>query len=280
MTDLHNDPASYPGAGTVFEVELRKLWSQARVRAVFGLCLVVPFLVAGAFKLQGATPQDTLFGQWVHTSGFALPLVILSFASQWAFPVLVALVSGDVFSSEDRFGTWKSVLTRSCTRGELFAGKLGAALTYTLTIAACLAASSIAAGALIGTQPIIGLTGQTVPAGHAGLLVLESWATQIPPLLAFCALAVLLSVVSRTSLVGVGGPVLIGLLLQLTVLLNLPESLRVVLLNTAFDAWHGLWAQPAFYGPVRQGLVTSLLWAVNGAALAWVIFRRRSIDVK
>jgi hypothetical protein len=82
------------------------------------LCLVVPFLVAAAFEVQRAVPQDTLFGPCVHTSGFALPLVILGFSGQWAMPLLTAMVSGDIFSSEDHFGTWKTVLTRSRSRGQ------------------------------------------------------------------------------------------------------------------------------------------------------------------
>ena len=38
------------------------------------------------------------------------------------------MVAGDIFSSEDHFGTWKTILTRSCSRGQLFAGKFLAAL--------------------------------------------------------------------------------------------------------------------------------------------------------
>ena len=66
----------------------------------------------------------------------------------------------------------------------------------------------------------------------------------------------LLSVLSRNSVAGIGGPVLIGLVLQVVTLMSLPEWLQLALLCTPFLAWHGFWAQPAFYGPFQAGLVT------------------------
>ena len=74
-------------------------------------------------RVQSSVPTDTLFGRTVGESGFAVPLVVLGFAALWVFPVLASIVSGDLFSSEDRYGTWTTVLTRSRSRGELFAGR-------------------------------------------------------------------------------------------------------------------------------------------------------------
>jgi len=65
----------------------------------------------------------------VHSSGFAVSLVVMGFAGQWGFPLIAGLVAGDQFASEDRHNTWKTILTRSRTRGELFAGKFLAAVT-------------------------------------------------------------------------------------------------------------------------------------------------------
>jgi ABC-2 type transport system permease protein len=266
-----------PGVLVVWRWELSKLAGQLRVRTAIVLCLVVPFLVVAAFKVQDAVPQDTLFGQWVHTSGFAVPLVILGFTGQWVLPLLTAIVAGDIFSSEDHFGTWKNLLTRSRTRGQIFLGKFLSALTYTLVILVLLATSSIVAGLWIGTQPLVGLSGQIVSPGHAEELVVASWATQVAPLLGFCALAVVLSVATRNSAVGMGAPVVVGLVMQLLTLINMPETLRSLLLATPFVSWHGFWVQHAFLGPLREGLGTSLVWFVVCADVAWVVFRYRSV---
>ncbi len=46
------------------------------------------------------------------------------------FPLITALVAGDIFASEDHNGTLKTVLTRSLERWQIFAGKALAAATY------------------------------------------------------------------------------------------------------------------------------------------------------
>jgi ABC-2 type transport system permease protein len=261
----------------VWRLELAKLSSLLRVRAIALLCLIAPFLAVAGLNLQTATPGDTPFGQWVHASGFAIPMVILGFGAQWLLPVLTAVVAGDIFSAEDRFGTWKTIATRSRGRGQLFSGKFLAALTFAAAAMILLTASDLGAGLLAGTQPVVGLGGQLVPAGHATELVVASWASELPPVLGFTALAVFLSVVSRNSLVGVGGPVLITLVFQVVTLINLPEWGQMALLSTPFLAWHGFWTQPAFYGPFWEGLLTCAGWFAVCAAASWLVFRRRTI---
>src|SRR5262249_49935596 len=135
----------------------------------------------------------------VQESGLAVPLVVLGFAALWALPVLASLVGGDVFAAEDRYGTWKTVLTRSRSRSEMFAGKLAASLAFSAIAVAVLAVSSMIAGVLIvGRQPLIDLSGSLMPASRAATRVALAWASVLPPTLAFTALAVLCSVATRS----------------------------------------------------------------------------------
>jgi ABC-2 type transport system permease protein len=267
------------GALVVWRLELAKLSGQLRVRGILFLCLIVPFLAVIGLNVQSATPGDTAFGQWVHESGFAIPMVLLGFGGQWILPVLTAVVAGDIFSAEDHFGTWKTVLTRSRSRGDLFAGKFLAALTFATAALVLLTVTDLVAGLLAGTQPVVGLGGQLVPAGHAAGLVIASWLSELPPMLAFTALAVLASVLSRNSVVGIGAPVLIALVLQVVTLMSLPEWGQMALPSTPFLAWHGFWADPAFYGPLREGLITCAGYFIACAGLSWLVFRRRTIRV-
>ena len=182
-----------PGAAQVVRVELSKLAGKLPTRVVAAVVVLAPFAVAGVLKARDAVPADTLFGRWVHTSGFALPLVVLGFAGSWGFPVLAGLVAGDVFAGEDRHDTWKLLLTRSCSRGEIFVGKTLAAATCAVLMVCALALSSLAAGALvIGTQPLVGLSGTLLPPGHALALVLLSWSIALLPTLGFVSLALLI----------------------------------------------------------------------------------------
>jgi ABC-2 type transport system permease protein len=127
-----------------------------------------------------------------------------------------------------------------------------------------------------GPQPVVGLGGQLVQAGPATELVLLSWLSVLPPVLAFTALAMFASVASRNSMVGIGIPVVLTLVFPVT-LIALPAWGQQVLLSTPFVAWHGFWAQPAFVGPFLWGLVTCAAWFTICSAGAWLIFRRRTI---
>lgn len=259
-----------------YRAEVQKLAVQRKVQSVFVLCVVAPILFVAALDAQGSVPMDTLFGQWVHTSGYAVPLVILGFSGQWALPALTSIVAGDIFSAEDRHGTWKTILTRSCSRRQIFIAKALAAVTYSVLAVAVLALVSLGAGlVLVGRQPIIGLSGQLVTSGSAVTLTLASWATVLPPVLGFTALGLLLSVATRNSVVGVGGPAVIGLLMQLGSLLDGPPLIRTLLLATPFGSWHGLWASDPFYRPVTLGIAVSAAYVVACGTIAYLILRRR-----
>ena len=66
----------------------------------------------------------------MRETGLAIPLVLLLFGSIWLFPLIIALVAGDIVAAEDHNGTLKTILTRSLDRGQIFAGKALAAVTY------------------------------------------------------------------------------------------------------------------------------------------------------
>ena len=89
--------------------------AQLTTRILILVCAIGPLAFAVILKVQSGTPSDALFGVWVHSSGFAISLVILGFAGSWGFPIIAGVLAGDLFSSEDRHGTWKTILTRSCT---------------------------------------------------------------------------------------------------------------------------------------------------------------------
>jgi ABC-2 type transport system permease protein len=259
-----------------FAVERRKLSSQLAIRLLALVCLLAPFIAGALLKIQGGSPSDTLYGVWVHSSGFALSLFILAFAGSWVFPLIAGIVAGDLFSSEDRYGTWKLVLTRSCTRAQLFAGKLLAAAMFSVGLVLLTTASSLAAGAMIvGPHALVSLNGNLISSGHAVLLVLASWLLCLLPTLAFASLAVLLSVATRNGIVGVVGTVIAALIMQLLLLVGSGVWAHVILVGSAFTTWHALFLDHPYFGPLMIGVVVSLLWTAVCGSAAWLILRRR-----
>jgi ABC-2 type transport system permease protein len=269
---------SVRGSGVVAAVEWSKVAAQLKARLLLAACAIGPFVFAAVIRLQSAMPSDTLFGRAANESGFAVPLVVLGFAALWAFPVLTSVVGGDVFSAEDRYGTWKTVLTRSRSSAELFAGKTLTALGFSLLAVAVLAASSVAAGFLvIGSQPLIGLSGTQLPPTDALVRVALAWVSVVPAALGFTALAVLVSVATRNSAAGIGLPVLIGLTMQLYAFVDGPEAVRRLLLTSAFAAWRGLFAEPGYYSPLVHGTIVGTLHLVVCLAVAYRLMRLRDV---
>jgi ABC-2 type transport system permease protein len=269
-------PASSGGVWSVYRVERRKLSTQLATRLLALICVLGPFAFAGVLKIQTGSPADTLFGVWVHQSGFALALVVLAFCGSWGFAVLAGVLTGDIFASEDRYGTWKMVLTRSSTRRSLFAGKLLAAFTFSIGLLLLLAVSSLAAGLLlVGDGSLVGLSGQTLSAGHSLVLVVIAWLLNILPMLAFTSLAVLFSVATRNGIVGVIGPALVDLIMQLLLLVGAGVWLHSLLVASAFDGWYTLFTQPHYWGPLAVACIVSVIWIVACLGGAWLIIRRR-----
>jgi ABC-2 type transport system permease protein len=254
-----------------------KLAGTIKVRVLVATSIIGPFLAAQFLSLQSTTPDDTPFGQWAHTAGLAIPMTVLGFGAHWLLPALTGVVAGDIYSSDDYHGTWKTILTRSRSRGQLFAGKYLAAVSFAVAELLLLAVTDLAAGLLAGREPVVGLGGQLIPAGRAAQLVVFSYLSDLPPLLGFTALAVLLSVASRNSAVGIGGTVTIGVLFQIIAQVNLPAWGQQALLSTPFMAWHGFWTVPAFYGPFLWGLLTCAAWSAAFGIAAWLTFRLRTI---
>lgn len=268
------------GSRSALRAELTKLLAQRKTQAILLGCVLAPFLFVSVLDMQSSVPEDTLFGRWVHTSGLATPLVVLGFVTQWALPVLTSIVAGDIFSAEDRYGTWKTILTRSRSRTQIFTGKVLTALLYSVIVLILLAVSSLAAGLLlVGRQPLVGLSGQLIPVGHGSWLVLASWASVLPPALGFTALGLLLSVASRSAPIGIGGPLVVGLLMQLCSLSGAADPIRGLLLSVPFNSWHGFFVARPFYTSMWDGFGTSAVYFVLCLAAAYLIFRRRDIRV-
>jgi ABC-2 type transport system permease protein len=272
-----------PRAGTrpapvwpCYRFELIKLLAQWPIRLVLLACWLGPALLVAVISQQSSLPADTVFGRWMGQTGWAGPLVVLSFSCSWVLPLLTSLVAGDVFASEDRLGTWRHLLVAVRSPRRIFAAKALASLTVIMLLVAGLAASGVVGGlAAVGNRPLVGLDGHLLAPQQAAAAVLLAWASVLAPTLAFAAVGFLGSVALGRSPMGLVTPALLALLLQIGQLLPLPVVVRAALPSYAFIAWRGLFTAPAQIGPIVGGVAVSLAVAVAASALAYRLFMRR-----
>src|SRR6202000_1733122 len=101
--------------------------------------------------------------------------VALIFGAIWFFPLVTALVAGDIVATEDGNGTLKTILTRSIDRQQLFAAKALAALTYAAVALLLYVGVSLAFGGIFwGFNPLISLSGTHVSVGRGLVLILAA----------------------------------------------------------------------------------------------------------
>ncbi|WP_043684784.1 ABC transporter permease [Streptomyces xylophagus] len=269
-------PARRVSVARSYRFELVKLVSQWRIRLLVLACWVAPALFVAGVSQQSTLPSDTLFGRWMHATGWAGPLVMLGFAGSWALPLLTSLVAGDVFAAEDRLGTWRHLLVAVRSPARIFVAKSLASLTVMVVLVAGLAGSSAAGGLLaVGNQPLVGLDGHLLAPGDAAGKVLLAWLCALAPTLALAAIGLLGSVALGRSSMGLLLPVLVALAMQVAQMLPLPVAVRLALPGYAFIAWNGLFTDPAQLAPLLTGVAVSLTWAALATALAYLLFVRR-----
>ena len=63
-----------------YRFELVKLLSQWRVRLLILAAWVAPAVFVGVVSQQSSLPTDTVFGRWMHATGWAGSLVMLGFS--------------------------------------------------------------------------------------------------------------------------------------------------------------------------------------------------------
>ncbi|RPF34112.1 ABC transporter permease [Streptomyces sp. TLI_185] len=259
-----------------YRFELVKLVSQWRIRLLVLACWIAPALFAAGVSQQSTLPSDTLFGRWMHATGWAGPLVMLGFAGTYALPLLASVVAGDVFAAEDRLGTWRHLLVAVRSPRRIFVAKSLASLTVILLLVAGLAVSSAVGGLVsVGNQPLVGLDGHLLAPSDAAVRVLLAWVAALAPTLALAAIGLLGSVALGRSPMGLLLPPLVALAMSVAQMLPLPVAVRLALPGYAFIAWNGLFTDPTQLGPLLIGITVSLVWALLATALAYLLFLRR-----
>jgi len=270
-----------PGTATVFRWELFKLRHQKRTYLGLGAAIIVPVLFVLAIHFRHHSQQhggDFAFSSYLDRTGLAVPLVLLLFGSIWLFPLITALVAGDIFASEDHNGTLKTILTRSLERWQIFAGKALAAAAYAIVAIALSGTVAVLAGSLqSGFHSLQSLSGTVVSAPKATELVYVSLLVYLIPIATIVCVGILLSAVTRNSAAAVVGTLMVSLLFQLIGILPGLSGLQPYLLSTQFNAWQGLLRTPIDWSPIIRAVWVCAMYAIPALGAAFLVFIRRDV---
>jgi ABC-2 type transport system permease protein len=268
-----------PTVGTVYRWELTKLRYQKRTYLGLGAAAIVPILFVLAIHFRhNRHGGDFAFSSYLTRSGLAVPLVILLFGAVWMFPLITALVAGDIIASEDHNGTLKTVLTRSLERWQIFAGKALTAATYAVIAIIIDGTVAVIVGTIqSGFNSLQSLSGTIVSAPKSLELVYVSLLVYLIPILTIVSIGLLLSAITRNSAAAVVGTLMISLLFQLIGILPGLGGLQPYLLSTQFNAWQGFLRTPTEWAPIIRAVWVCALYGIPALAAAYLVFLRRDV---
>ena len=251
--------AAAPASRIVYVWELRKLAAQKRTYIGLGCALLVPLIFVASLLADDGGPEGIPFGDYVRESGLAIPLVGLYFGAFWFFPLITALVAGDIVASEDGNGTLKTILTRSVDRWQIFVGKVLAAFTYAFAaLVLFVGVGLLRRRAVLGLRPAASRCRAPRSRSSRSLLLLGGTVlVYFLPTLAIASLALLLSTVTRNSAAAVVATLMLSLIMQLLGIISALDFLRPYLLPDAVQRLAGAAARADRLGagrPRRLGL--------------------------
>src|SRR5450432_1851354 len=265
-----------------FRVEAIRQLRRRRTMIAFGILLVLPWILVGAFEVSGpASPAAGTPGLVAVATRGGLNFAAFSFfvSAGFLLVVAVALFCGDTVASEASWSSLRYLLAAPVPRSRLLRQKLAVALSYSSIAIITLALMALVAGtAAFGWHPLrlpgSGIDLPTASAlGRLGVVLGYILLTE----LVVASLAFLLSVSTDSPLGAVGGAVGLVIVSNILDAVTALGSWREILPTHWQFAWISvLQAQITWTGMI-EGAAVSVSYALILFALAFRRFRVRDI---
>jgi ABC-2 type transport system permease protein len=280
-------PAFEPGRTLRLRVEFARQLRRRRTQFAVLVLLVLPIIVALAFKLggnghggnNGSGSADGSELVSLATTGGANFAMFVEFAAVgFLLVVIVALFCGDTVASEASWASLRYLLALPVPRARLLRQKLTVALTLSLAANLLLPGWGLVVGwVFFGGAPARSPLGGTFSFGQALTRLLIVAAYAFGQSLVVAALAFLLSVSVDNPLGAVGGAVLLvvvsNILDQITALDPYRRYLPTHFQYSFLDAL----GPSVYWDDMIRGTGEALVYAAIFFAIAWLRFDRKDI---
>ncbi|WP_326824291.1 ABC transporter permease [Streptosporangium sp. NBC_01756] len=271
-----------PGRTLPLAVEIVRQFKRRRTLAMFGLLLVLPWVLVIAFTLGAGSgqPGATLrISDLATEGGLNFAAFALSVSVGFLLVVAVALFCGDTVASEASWSSLRYLLAAPIPRDRLLRQKLIVAMGYSAAAVICLPLMALLAGTLaFGWNDVrVPGTGETIAAldvlPRFGIVILYALVSQF----VVAALAFLLSVSTDSPLGAVGGAVGLVIVSNILQAVEALGPLREFLPTFWNTAWLDALAPQPDYGGMVKGVAVSVTYSAVLVAFAFRRFRRRDV---
>lgn len=261
-------------------IELYKIFTRKRSYIGFIAVIIIILIAQGAMLWEGQTIHefltknlsDAFYMQGNLVNGYLMTYLILNFL--WVhIPLLIVIVTGDLFSGEAHGGTFRLILSRPVSRNQLVTVKFIAAWIYTFLLMLLFALSSLGLGLVLfgtGDLMVIFNTINIIPESDLLWRFFYAFLMGFLGMLTVASLSLLLSAMANNSL----GPILttmaIIILFSLisTFEFSIFKLIKPFLLTTYLDSWQRFFGFEVDHAKViRDGSIliihTLLFWGIT-----------------
>jgi len=200
--------------GNLIQIELYKVFKRTRSYIGFIAIIIITLVAQVAMLWEGKEMHsfltknltDAFYMQGNLLNGYLMTYIVLNFL--WVHvPLLIVIVTGDLFSGESHGGTFRLILSRPVSRFQLVTAKFLAALTYTFILIVIFVIVSLGFGILLfgkGDLMVIFNTINIIPENDIMWRFLLAFSYGFLGMVTVAALSLLLSSLTNNSL----GPIL------------------------------------------------------------------------
>lgn len=270
-----------PGRTLALRVEVARQLRRRRTQLALGFLVLLPFLLAAAFKLGSGSDSRGGAPALVDlaTTGAANFTLFTLFASTgFLLVVVIALFAGDTVASEASWSSLRYLLAAPVPRSRLLRQKLMVALGFSAFALVLLPAVALLVGwAVFGWAPVRSPFGAALSTSQAlvrlGLII--GYLAVV--MLFVAALAFTLGVYTDAPLGAVGGGVLLVIVSNILDAVTALGSVRNLLPTHYQYSWTDALAPSVAWGEMARGAMYSLGYSAVLLLLAWRHFRRKDI---
>jgi ABC-2 type transport system permease protein len=260
-------------------VEFARQLRRRRTQLVFGILLLLPIIIALAFKLGGGAGNDAPGLVSLATSGGSNFALFTEFAAVgFLLVVVVALFCGDTVASEAQWASLRYLLAQPVPRSRLLRQKLIVAGVLSIAANVVLPLWAYAIGSMFfgggAARSPLGTsfgTGETF--GRLAIIV----AYVCGQLVVIATLSFLLSVSIDNPLGAVGGAVLLNVISAIIDQITALGTFRHYLPTHWNYAWTDVLSKPVNWSDMTRGTGLCLTYGAIFLAFAWLRFDRKDI---
>ncbi|MFC8226917.1 ABC transporter permease [Streptomyces sp. NPDC057287] len=273
----------------ILRSELATALRRWRTVALLGVLAAVPVLIGIAVRIEtgdgsrggpGGGGGGPAFLSQVTNNGLFLVFAALSATLPVFLPMAVGVVAGDSVAGEASGGTLRYLLVAPAGRTRLLLAKYASVLVFCLVATVVVAASALAAGALLfPVGEVTTISGTRIGFGEgllrAGLIAVVVAAS----LIGFAALGLFVSTLTNSGIAAMAATV--GVLITVQILDAMPQlhGIHPYLFPHYWLSFTDLLRDPVYWDEIARNLGLQALYAAVFGSAAWARFTTRDISV-